>query len=406
MKNLLNNVRNDFPILKEKIYNKPLIYLDNAATTQKPKIVIDTIVEFYSKYNANVHRGIHYLSDYSTTAFEETRETIKKYINANSTKEIIFTKGTTESINLIAYSFGEAFITEGDEIIVSEMEHHSNIVPWQLLCDKKKCKIKVLPFDEKGVLKIKELKNLINSKTKLIAVAQVSNALGTINPIKEIVAIAHKNTIPVLVDGAQAIQHMNVDVRELGCDFYVFSAHKIYGPTGVGVIYGKEGMLNNLPPYQGGGEMISHVSFAKTTYNELPYKFEAGTPNYIDIIAFKKSIEYVSNIGLAEIEKYENELLEYATHQISKVDKIKIIGEAKHKSGILSFIHETIHPADIGTILNRMGIAIRTGTHCAEPVMQHFGIQGTARASFAFYNTFEETDKFISALIKAIEMFK
>lgn len=406
MKSTIKEIREDFPILQEKIHNKPLVYLDNAATTQKPKVVIDTLVEFYSKYNSNVHRGIHYLSDYSTNAFEDTRTTIQGYINARSREEIIFTSGTTESVNLIAFSFGETFISENDEIIVSEMEHHSNIVPWQLLCDRKKCKIIVLPFDDKGVLKIDELKGLITNKTRLIAVTQVSNSLGTINPVKEIINIAHAHEVPVLIDGAQGIQHTKVDVQKLDCDFYVFSAHKMYGPTGVGVVYGKKELLDKMSPYQGGGEMISRVTFEKTYYNELPYKFEAGTPNFIDIIAFKKSLDYISSIGIENIEKYETELLEYATEKIKKIDGLKIIGESKNKSSVLSFILDDIHPTDIGTILDRMGIAIRTGTHCAEPVMQHFGIPGTARASFAFYNTFEEIDNFISALNKAISMLK
>ncbi|MDR2009198.1 MAG: cysteine desulfurase [Bacteroidales bacterium] len=402
----IKKIRQDFPILQEKIYDKDLVYLDNAATTQKPDIVINTISEYYRKYNSNVHRGIHYLSNFSTTAYENTRETIHKFINSKYKEEIIFTKGTTESINLVAFSFGEAFVKEGDEIIVSEMEHHSNIVPWQLLAERKKCKIKVLPFDDSGELIISELENLITEKTKIIAVTQVSNVLGTVNPVKKIIEIAHSKNVSVLIDGAQGIQHTFVDVQKMDCDFYVFSAHKIYGPTGVGVLYGKKEILEKMPPYQSGGEMISKVTFEKTTFNELPYKFEAGTPNYIDVIAFEKAIHYVNDIGIHNIKKYEDKLLEYATEQILKIDGIKIIGEAKHKSSVLSFTVNDIHPADIGTILDKMGIAIRTGTHCAETAMQHFKINGTARASFAFYNTLEEIDKFIISLEKSIMMLR
>jgi cysteine desulfurase/selenocysteine lyase len=406
METIIKKIRQDFPILQEKVYDKNLVYFDNAATTQKPEIVISKISEFYRKYNSNVHRGIHYLSDFSTTAFEDTREEVHKFINSKLKEEVIFTKGTTESINLVVYSFGEAFISEGDEIIVSEMEHHSNIVPWQLLAERKKCVIKVLPFDDKGELIISELEKLINKKTKIIAVTQISNALGTVNPIKEIIRIAHSNNVHILIDGAQGIQHTPVDVQELDCDFYVFSAHKIYGPTGVGVLYGKKELLDKMPPYQGGGEMISKVTFEKTTFNEIPYKFEAGTPNYIDVIAFKEAILYVKNIGIENIEKYENKLLKYATQEVLKIENIKIIGEASKKSSVLSFVADDIHPADIGTLLDKMGVAIRTGSHCAETVMQHFKISGTARASFAFYNTTEEIDIFIDSLKKTIKMLK
>jgi cysteine desulfurase / selenocysteine lyase len=402
----VSKIRNDFPILSEKVHNKPLIYFDNGATTQKPKIVIDTISEYYSKYNANVHRGIHFLSNYTTTAAESARETVRNFINASSNEEIIFTRGTTESVNLVAFSFGEAFIKEGDEIIVSEMEHHSNIVPWQLLCERKKAILKVLPFDENGELLVDQLESLITPKTKLIAVTHVSNALGTVNPIKQIIEIAQCKDVKVLIDGAQAIQHTKVDVQELDCDFYVFSAHKAYGPTGVGVLYGKKELLEQMPPYQGGGEMIENVSFAKTTFNVLPFKFEAGTPNYIDIIAFEKALQYLTNIGLSEIEKYETILLDYATRNLKAIEGIKIIGNTKHKSGVISFVIDGVHPSDLGTLLDHMGIAIRTGTHCAEPVMQHFGITGTARVSFAFYNTFEEIDMLVVSIKKALLMLK
>lgn len=402
----IKKIRADFPILNEKVYNKNLVYFDNGATTQKPNIVIDTISEFYSKYNANIHRGVHFLSNYTTEANENVREIVKKFINAKSSQEIIFTKGTTESINLVAHSFGQAFIKDDDEIIISEMEHHSNIVPWQFLCERKNAKLKILKFNESGELIIEELENLITNKTKLIAISHVSNALGTINPIKEIIDIAKKNNIKTLIDGAQAVQHIAVNVQELGCDFYVFSSHKMYGPTGVGILYGKSELLSQMPPYQGGGEMISSVSFEKTEFNELPFKFEAGTPNYIDNIAFGKALDYISNIGIKNIENYENLLLEYCTNKLINIEEIQIIGQAKKKSGLISFIVNNIHHNDIGILLDQMGIALRTGTHCAEPVMKHFNISGTVRVSFAFYNSFEEIDYFIECLQKAIRMLK
>lgn len=400
MRNDINKIRSDFPILKTKVHNKPLIYFDNGATTQKPSIVIETLSEYYSKYNSNIHRGIHFLSNFTTTATENARTTIKEFINAGSNEEVIITKGTTDSINLVAFSFGEAFIKEGDEIIVSEMEHHSNIVPWQLMCERKNAKLIVLPFNDIGELEIEKLDSLISDKTKIIAVTHVSNALGTVNPIQEIIDKAHSKDIPVLIDGAQAIQHIKVDVQKLNCDFYAFSGHKLYGPTGVGVLYGKKELLEKMPPYQGGGEMIAKVSFKKTTYNELPYKFEAGTPNYIDTIGQAKAIEYVKEIGIDKIEKYETDLLNYATEKLNGFDWVTIIGQAKKKSGVISFVMDGIHPSDAGTLLDHMGIAIRTGTHCAEPVMQHYNITGTARISFAFYNTFEEVDIFIEAMKK------
>ncbi len=405
MQSRIKDIRNDFPILSETVHGKPLIYFDNAATTQKPKIVLETLNEFYSKYNANIHRGIHFLSNFTTEATENARKTICNFINAKSEKEVIITKGTTDSINLLAFSFGEKYINEGDEIIISEMEHHSNIVPWQMMCERKKAIIKVLPINDDGELQIDKLENLITSKTKLLTVTHVSNALGTINPIEEIIRIAHNKNIKVLIDGAQSVQHIAVDVQKLDCDFYAFSGHKLYGPTGVGVLYGKQELLEELPPYQGGGEMIAKVSFEKTTYNELPFKFEAGTPNYIDTIGLAKAIEYIQAIGLNNIYKYETELLDYATEKIQALDWIKIIGTAKSKSSVISFVMDGIHPSDAGTILDHYGIAIRTGTHCAEPVMQHFGISGTARASFALYNTFEEVDVFIDALKKLKLMF-
>ncbi len=401
----VKEIRKDFPILSEKVHNKPLVYFDNAATSQKPKIVIDTISEYYSRYNSNIHRGVHYLSNFATEANERARETVRRFINAGSTEEIIFTRGTTEAINLVAYSFGETFIGKGDEIIVSEMEHHSDIVPWQLLCGRKKSILKVLPFDDNGVLEIERLESLISDKTKIIAVTQISNALGTVNPIKKIIEIAHNHNIPILIDGAQGVQHTKVDVQDLDCDFYVFSGHKTYGPTGVGVLYGKKALLEKMVPYQGGGEMIESVSFQKTTYNVLPFKFEAGTPNYIDAIALEKAILYIQNIGLENIEEYEKQLLNYATEQMSQFDWIKIIGTAPDKASLISFIMNDIHFSDAGILLDQLGIAIRTGTHCAEPVMQHFGISGTARVSFAFYNTFEEIDTFIGGLKRIKSMF-
>jgi len=406
MKAEIKKIRKDFPILYQKVNNRDLVYFDNAATTQKPKIVIDKITEYYSKYNANIHRGIHFLSNFATNATEDARKKIKDFINAQELSEIVFTSGTTESINLVAFSYGEAFVKENDEIIISEMEHHSNIVPWQLLCERKNATLKILPFNDKGEIEINQLKGLISERTKLISVTHVSNAMGTINPVKEIIRIAHESNIPVLIDGAQAIQHLKVNVQDLDCDFYVFSGHKMYGPTGTGVLYGKKELLNKMPPYKGGGEMIAKVSFDKTTFNELPYKFEAGTPNYIDVIALGTAIDYIEKIGFNKISSYETELLDYATKQFKSIDGLRIIGESKHKSSVISFLIDDIHPSDIGVLLDQMGIAIRTGTHCAEPVMQHFGISGTARASFAFYNTFEEVDLLVVGLKKTISLLK
>ncbi|MDR2835602.1 MAG: SufS family cysteine desulfurase [Bacteroidales bacterium] len=403
----IEKIRKDFPILQEKIYGKPLVYLDNAATTQKPNIVINTISEFYQKYNSNVHRGAHFLSNFTTEALEKSRTTVQKFINADSVEEIIFTRGTTESINLVSYSFGE-LLQENNEIIISEMEHHSNFVPWQLLAERKKCHLKLIHFNDKGILDTEELYNLITDKTKLVAITAISNVLGTVNPIKEIITKIRKknrNTY-ILIDGAQLVAHSKTDVKDLDCDFLAFSAHKLYGPTGIGILYGKKEILKKMPPFQSGGEMISSVSFEKTNFNILPYKFEAGTPNYIDAIAFAKAIEYVNIIGPDKIHKYENSLLEYATEKIKTIEDLKIFGTSPKKSGVLSFNCGKIHHGDIGTLLDKMGIAIRTGTHCAEPIMQHFDITGTARVSFSFYNTFEEIDIFINALKKAVEMLK
>ncbi len=381
------------------------MYFDNGATTHKPQEVIDVISEYYTKYNSNIHRGVHHLSQIATNAFEESRDYIKDFIHATYREEVIFTRGTTEAINLLAHSFGKAFVKEGDEVIVSEMEHHSNIVPWQMLCEDKKAKLKVIPIDENGELILEELDKLISSKTKIIAITHISNALGTINPIKRIIDKAHKHNIPVLIDGAQAVAHEKVNVQELDCDFYTFSAHKIYGPMGIGILYGKKEWLEKLPPYQGGGEMISNVSFEKTTYNELPYKFEAGTPSVADAIAFKTALEYVQRIGIENIKIHENALLDYATSELLKFDNIKIYGTAKNKAALISFLIQNIHPYDVGTMLDQMGVAVRTGHHCAQTVMDRYQIPGTIRASFAMYNTKEEIDIFIAAIKKVQEIF-
>jgi cysteine desulfurase/selenocysteine lyase len=403
---LQNKIRRDFPILRRKVYNKPLVYLDNAATTQKPQIVIDTISDCYANNNSNIHRGIHFLSEQLTEQYEESREKIANFVNALNTSEIIFTKGTTESVNLVAFSFGEAFIKEGDEIIVSEMEHHSNMVPWQLLCERKNAKLIKWPITTSGALNMDVLPEIISDKTKLISVAHVSNALGTINPIKDIVNIAHARNIPVFVDGAQAVQHIPVDVQDLDVDFYAFSGHKIYGPTGIGVLYGKEKWLSKMPPYQGGGEMISKVSFKKTTFNQLPFKFEAGTPNYVGAIGLAEAIKYVLNIGLDKIAAIENELLVYATKKLEKIEGLEIVGTVNNKSSVISFNVKNIHHSDIGTLLDKLGIAVRTGSHCAEPVMDFFGITGTVRASFAFYNTKAEIDVLVNGLERVLSMLR
>jgi cysteine desulfurase / selenocysteine lyase len=401
----ITKIRLDFPILKEQIYGKALVYFDNAATTQKPQHVIDTIVKYYTEENSNIHRGVHYLSQQATVAHENARESIRKYINATHAHEIIFTRGTTESINLVASSFGKKFIQKDDEVIITAMEHHSNIVPWQMICEEKQAVLKVIPFHENGELDIDAFKKLISVKTKIIAITHVSNALGTINPIKEIISIAHSFNIPVLIDGAQGIAHARVDVQDLDCDFYCFSGHKLYAPMGIGVLYGREKWLNAMPPYQGGGEMIQTVTFEKTTYNELPFKFEAGTPNVGDVLGLAAALDYINAIGIDEIASYENELLEYATNELLKIEGVRIIGTAKHKAAVVSFLIDNIHPYDAGTIIDRFGVAVRTGHHCAQPVMDILGIPGTIRASFAFYNTTEEIDVLITAVKKVKEMF-
>ena len=402
----IDKIRSYFPLLKREVYGKPLVYLDNAASSQKPVQVLMTEERLHNDYYGNIHRAAHFMADRATEEFEAVRSKIQQLINAESSDQIVFTKGTTESINLVAYSFGEKYISEGDEIIVSEMEHHSNIVPWQLAAERKKAKVIKLSFDNTGILQLDKLPELINKKTKLIAVAHVSNVLGTINPISEIITLAHQKGIPVLVDGAQAVQHLAVDVQKLDADFYAFSAHKMYGPNGVGVLYGKSKWLKEMPPYQGGGEMISEVSFEKTTFNDPPYKFEAGTPNITSVIAFGAAIDLIHEIGLENIGLWEKELLYYATSKLKAIPGIKIYGEAAQKSSVISFNVEGIHPYDIGTMLDKMGIAVRTGHHCADPVMQHFNVSGTIRISFAFYSTKEEIDTFISALKKVISLLQ
>lgn len=404
MKLDINSVRDDFPILGEKVYDKPLIYLDNGATTQKPSIVIDTLVDLYKRKNSSIHRGIHYLSEQMTEAYEEARETVRKFINALSTTEIIFTHGATSAINAVAFSFGEKYVKEDDEILISEMEHHSNIVPWQMLCERKGAKLKVIPFDDKGELILEEYKKLLTDKTRIVAVNYASNSLGTVNPVKELIRIAHEKNIPVLIDGAQIVQHGSVDVREIDCDFFVFSGHKIFGPTGIGVLYGKEKFLEEMPPYQGGGDMVDCVKMEKTTYNELPYKFEAGTMHYTGAIGLGKALEYVNSLGIKNIVEYEAALFTYTNEKLKKIDRIKIFGTAPHKINVFSFLINTIHPYDAGMILDKLGIAVRTGTHCTQPVMDHYNISGTIRASMVFYNTFEEVDMLSYALERVRKM--
>jgi len=394
------NIRKQFPILNQKIYNKPLIYFDNAATTQKPQCVIDALSNYYSTQNSNVHRGVHYLSQQSTTAYEDTRKFIASFLNANSDKEIIFTKGTTEAINLVAYSFGKRFIKDGDEIIISGLEHHSNIVPWQIMKEDRNAVLKVIPITSTGEIDIEKLNSLITKKTKIIAVNHVSNSLGTINNIKEIIKQAHNHNIPVLIDGAQAVSHLRIDVKELDCDFYCFSGHKIYASMGTGILYGKEKWLTEMPPYQGGGEMIDRVTLEKSTYNEIPLKFEAGTPNVADIIALKEAIKYLLTLGYENIESYENTLLEYLTKKLNNTEGIKIIGISPKKVPIVSFNINKIHHYDAGVLLDHYGIAVRTGHHCTQPIMDFFKVPGTIRVSLAFYNTIEEIDIFIDSINK------
>jgi len=401
----IKSVRDDFPILKTLVRGKPLVYLDNAATTQKPNVVIEKINKYYLEMNSNIHRGIHYLSQIATDEYEASRIKIQKFINAKHSEEIIFTKGTTESLNLVASSFGKAFIKEGDEILITAMEHHSNIVPWQLLCQDTGAKLKVMPIDDNGEIILEEYEKLLNERTKIVAVVHISNSLGTVNPIEKIIEMAHKRHIPVVVDGAQSIQHTKIDVQKLDCDFFAFSGHKIYGPTGIGVLYGKKDLLERIPPYQGGGDMIRSVSFERTIFNDLPYKFEGGTPNIVGAIALGTAIDYVNNIGIENIKSYEKQLLSYAESELKKIKGLTIIGQAKEKAGAVSFVLEGIHPHDVGTFLDMDGIAIRTGHHCTEPVMRRFNIPATSRASFSFYNTMEEIDKLVSSIKNVIEIF-
>lgn len=401
----IQKIREDFPILSRTVYGKPLIYLDNGATTQKPKCVVDAIVDEYYSVNANVHRGVHFLSQQATNLHEASRETVRKFINARSTSEIIFTRGTTESINLVASSFTDAFMKEGDEVIVSVMEHHSNIVSWQIQALRKGIVLKVIPMNDRGELLIDEYEKLFTPRTKLVSVAHVSNVLGTINPVKQIASIAHAHNVPVLIDGAQGIPHMKVDVQDIDADFYVFSAHKIYGPTGIGVLYGKEELLDKMPPYQGGGEMIKNVSFEGTTFNELPFKFEAGTPDYVGSTAMAKALDYVSAIGIDNIAAHEHELTMYAMQRMKEIPGMRIFGEAEHKGGVISFLVGDIHHFDMGTLLDRLGIAVRTGHHCAEPLMRRLGIEGTVRASFGMYNTKEEVDALVAGIERVSKMF-
>lgn len=401
----ISKVRADFPILERKVYGKPLIYLDNGATTQKPRSVVDAMVEEYYSVNANVHRGVHFLSQQATELHEAGRETVRNFINARTTNEIVFTRGTTESINLLAFCFGEEFMSEGDEVIISTMEHHSNIVPWQLLAARKGIAIKVIPMNDRGELLMDEYERLFSERTKLVSVTHVSNVLGTVNPVKEMIEKAHAHGVPVLIDGAQGVPHIAVDVQDLDADFYAFSGHKVYGPTGIGVLYGKEEWLERLPPYQGGGEMIQTVTFEKTTFNELPFKFEAGTPDYIATTALARALDYVTGLGMNHIAAHEHDLTQYAMQRLREIPGMRLIGEAEQKSSVVSFLVGNIHPFDMGTLLDRLGIAVRTGHHCAQPLMHRLGIEGTVRASFGLYNTREEIDTLVAGVERVSNMF-
>jgi cysteine desulfurase/selenocysteine lyase len=401
----VENVRRDFPLLNTLVNGHPLVYLDNAATSQKPKVVIDALSDYYQEYNSNVHRGVHYLSQRATDAYEDSRSRIAKYVNAGSTEEIIFVRGTTEAINLVAQSFGRSNLMHGDQVLISALEHHSNIVPWQMICEERGAVLEVVPMTEEGELDLDSYRTLLNTKTKIVAITHVSNALGTINPIEGMIALAHERGIPVLIDGAQAVPHMRVDVRKLDCDFYAFSGHKMFGPTGIGILYGKKQWLESMPPYQGGGDMIKSVSFEKSTYNDLPYKFEAGTPNISGGIALGVAVDYVAALEFERLHEHESALLAYATEQLSAVSGLRVIGTAKNKASVVSFVLEHVHPHDIGTVLDAEGIAIRTGHHCAQPIMTRLGIPATARASFAFYNTFEEVDALVRGIHRVHEVF-
>lgn len=401
----VNKIREDFPILSRQVYGKPLVYLDNGATTQKPRCVVEAMTEEYYSVNANVHRGVHFLSQKATELHEASRETVRQFINARTLSEVIFTRGTTESINLLVSSFGEEFMQEGDEVIISTMEHHSNIVPWQLLAARKGIAIKVIPMNDKGELLLDEYEKLFSERTKIVSITHISNVLGTVNPVKQMIAMAHAHNVPVLLDGAQSVPHTAVDVQALDVDFFAFSGHKVYGPTGVGVLYGKEEWLDRLPPYQGGGEMIQTVTFERTVFNELPFKFEAGTPDYIGTTALAKAIDYVTALGMDNIAAYEHELTQYAMQRLAQIEGMRLIGEAENKSSVISFLVGDIHHFDLGTLLDRLGIAVRTGHHCAQPLMQRLGIEGTVRASLALYNTKEEIDSLVSGIERVRRMF-
>jgi cysteine desulfurase / selenocysteine lyase len=401
----VEKVRRDFPILSSEIHGKKLVYLDNAATSQKPKIVIEALSRYYEQGNANIHRGVHFLSEQATGEHERARRTVQTFVNAADASEIVFVRGATEAINLVAQTYGRAQVRTGDEVLITAMEHHSNIVPWQILCEEKEAKLRVAPINDDGELLLDEFENLLGPRTKIVAVTHVSNALGTVNPVDQIVEMAHRRNIPVLIDGAQGVPHLKVDVQALDCDFYVFSGHKMYGPTGIGVLYGKSALLDGMPPYQGGGDMISSVTFEKTIYNKLPFKFEAGTPNVAGAIALGAAIEYLNGLGMDKIAEHEHELLAYATKLVSAVPGVRLIGTAEERAGVLSFVVEGIHPHDIGTILDQEGIAIRTGHHCAQPLMQRFHIPATARSSFALYNTKEEVDTLADGIRKVQEVF-
>lgn len=398
-------IRGDFPILSRTVYNRPLVYLDNSATTQKPRVVVDSIVREYYSENANVHRGVHFLSQQATDLYEQARGRVRTFINARSDKEIVFTRGTTESLNLVASSFGERFMGEGDEVIISAMEHHSNIVPWQLLQERKGIRLRVIPINDRGELLLDEYEKLFNKRTRIVAVTHVSNVLGTVNPVKQIAAVAHAHGVPVLVDGAQSVPHIAVDVQYMDCDFFVFSGHKVYGPTGIGVLYGKESLLNELPPYQGGGEMIKNVHFEHTEYEDAPLRFEAGTPDYVGAHALAAAIDYVSALGMENIAAHEHSLLAYATERMNCIPGMRIFGQAENKSAVLSFVVGNIHPLDLGTLLDRFGVAVRTGHHCAQPLMERMGVQSMARASFALYNTREEVDTLCESIERITKMF-
>jgi cysteine desulfurase/selenocysteine lyase len=397
--------RQNFPVLNQRVHDHPLVYLDNAATTQKPQMVLDAMNQFYQADNSNIHRGVHELSERSTRHYEEARVKLQRFINAADWREIVFVRGVTEAINLVAYTYGRRHVNEGDEIVISAMEHHSNIVPWQILCEEKNATLRIAPINQRGELLLDEFEKLLNPRTKLVSVVHVSNALGTVNPIAEITRIAHRHGVPVFIDGAQAVAHMRVDVQALDCDFYSLSGHKMFGPTGIGVLYGKADLLNKMPPYQGGGDMIRSVTFAKTTYNELPYKFEAGTPNIAGTIGLGAAVDYINGIGLDRIAEYEHELLAYGTEQLERIPGLRIIGTAREKASVLSFVLEGVHPHDVGTILDREGVAVRTGHHCAQPVLEWFGVPATTRASLAFYNTREDIDALVRGIGKVKEIF-